>query len=115
MLRAFCFRFEYLSRVTLTTQMNSLARYSKRTVQLLKAVPIKLLGFRLFLLPVMGTFQRSITVLSTIGLKLCLKLEVDASYIPIQYPVNSTQDTAKIFSVMPTWLSHSEACLSRQL
>ena len=63
----------------------------------------------------MGTFQRSITVLFAIGLKLYLRLEVDASYISIQYPVNSTQDTAKIFSVTLTWLSHSEACLSRQL
>ena len=74
-----------------------------------------LLGFRFFLLPVMGTFQRSITVLFAIGLKLYLRLEVDASQIPIQYPVNNTQDTAKIFSVSPTWLSHSKAYLSRQL
>ena len=63
----------------------------------------------------MGTFQRSITVLFAIGLKLYLRLEIDASKIPIQYPVNSTQDTAKIFSVIPKWLSHSRACLSRQL
>ena len=63
----------------------------------------------------MGTFQRSITVLFAIGLKLYLRLEVDASQISIQYPVNSTQDTAKIFSVAPKWLSHSWACLSRQL
>ena len=49
----------------------------------------------------MGAFQRSITVLFAIGLKLYLRLEVDASYIPIQYPVNSTQDTAKIFSDYP--------------
>jgi hypothetical protein len=63
----------------------------------------------------MGTFQRSITVLFAIGLKLYLRLEVDASQISIQYPVNSTQDTAKIFSVSPTWLSHFRARLSRQL
>ena len=49
----------------------------------------------------MGAFQRSITVLFAIGLKVYLRLEVDASYIPIQYPANSTQDTAKIFSVYP--------------
>ena len=55
----------------------------------------------------MGTFQRSITVLFAIGLKEYLRLEVDASYIPIQYPVNSNQDTVKIFSVTLTWLSHS--------
>ena len=61
----------------------------------------------------MGTFQRSITVLFAIGLKLYLRLEVDASYIPIQYPVNSTQDTAKIFLVFLTWLSHFTAHLSR--
>ncbi len=63
----------------------------------------------------MGTFQRSITVLFSIGLKLYLRLEVDASRIPTQYPMNGTQDTAKIFSVTLTWLSHSEACLSRRL
>ena len=63
----------------------------------------------------MGTFQRSIIVLFAIGLKLYLRLEVNASYIPIQYPVNSIQDTTKIFLVFPTWLSHFEACLSRQL
>ena len=61
----------------------------------------------------MGTFQRSITVLFAIGLKLYLRLEVDASYISIQYPVNSTQDTAKIFSVTLKWLSLSEVYLSR--
>jgi hypothetical protein len=32
-----------------------------------------------------------------IGLKTYLRLEVDASYIPIQYPMNSTQDTTQIF------------------
>ncbi len=63
----------------------------------------------------MGTFQRSITVLFAIGLELYLRLEIDASQFPTQYPVNSTQDTAKIFSVTPTWLSHFRACLSRQL
>ena len=63
----------------------------------------------------MGTFQRSITVLFAIGLKLYLRLEVNASQIPTQYPVSGTQDTAKIFSVSPTWLSHFKACLSRQL
>ncbi len=63
----------------------------------------------------MGTFQRSITVLFAIGLKLYLRLEVDASYVLIQYPVNNTLDTSKIFSVTLKWLSHSEACLSRQL
>ena len=63
----------------------------------------------------MGTFQRSITVLFAIGLKLYLRLEVNASYIHTQYPVSITQDTAKIFSVIPTWLSHFKACLSRQL
>ena len=61
----------------------------------------------------MGTFQRSITVLFAIGLKLYLRLEVDASQIPIQYPANGTQDTAKVFSVFPTWLSHFKAYLSR--
>ncbi len=61
----------------------------------------------------MGTFQRSITVLCAIGLKLYLRLEVDASLIPIQYPMDSIQDTAKTFSVTPTWLSHSRAYLSR--
>ena len=63
----------------------------------------------------MGTFQRSITVLFAIGLKLYLRLEVDAFYIHAQYPVSTTQDTAKIFSVALTWLSHFRACLSRQL
>ena len=44
----------------------------------------------------MGTFQRSITVLCAIGLKLYLRLEVDASCIPIQYPMNSTQELIQI-------------------
>jgi hypothetical protein len=48
----------------------------------------------------MGAFQRSITVLFAIGLKECLRLEVDASRIPIQYPVNSTQDTAESSQVL---------------
>ena len=61
----------------------------------------------------MGTFQHSITVLFAIGLKLYLRLEVVAFHIPIQYPVNSNQDTTKIFLVFPTWLSHSRAHLSR--
>ena len=43
----------------------------------------------------MGTFQRSITVLYAIGLEEYLRLEVDASYIPIQYPVNGTLELSK--------------------
>ena len=35
--------------------------------------------------------------LFSIGLKMYLRLEVDASYIHIQYPMNTTQDTVKIF------------------
>ena len=63
----------------------------------------------------MGTFQRSITVLFAIGLKLYLRLEVVASQIPARYPASSTQETARIYSVVLTWLSHFKACLSRQL
>ena len=86
-----------LNKIILATQVNSLARYSKRTVQLLRAVPH-------YSYQVSGSFNFRLRVLFNIpswyyfaiGLKLYLRLEVDASYIPIQYPMNSTQDTAQI-------------------
>ena len=61
----------------------------------------------------MGTFQRSIAVLFAIGLEEYLRLEVDASPIPVQYPVNGTLDTLKTITMSLTWLSHCYAYLSR--
>ena len=56
-----------------------------------RCVRLSLLGFRFFSLPVKGSFQLSITVrYFAIGLKTYLRLEVDASRIPVKYPVNST-------------------------
>ena len=39
---------------------------------------LSLIDFRLFELPVMGSFQRSLTVLYAIGLETYLRLAVDA-------------------------------------
>ena len=56
-----------------------------------RCIRLLLLGFRFFSLPVKGAFQRSLTVrYFAIGLKTYLRLEIDASQIPVKYPVNST-------------------------
>ena len=57
------------------------------------------LGFRIFSLPVTGSFQLSFTVLSAIGLKTYLRLEVNTSQLPAQYPMYSTQDTHTSFQI----------------
>ena len=50
-----------------------------------------MLGFRVFSLPVTGSFQRSLAVLCAIGLYLCLALEVDAPYLHASYPRGTTR------------------------
>ena len=101
--------------IILATSINSQVRYSKRTTQLTQC-HLWLLGFRFLSLPVKGSFQLSIAVpYFAIGLKTYLRLEVDASHIPAQYPVNGSQDTTQSFSVIPTWLSHFKALLSRRV
>ena len=75
--------------------MHSLARYSKRTTQLRKAVP-------LYTYKVSGSFNSLSRVLFNfpsrysyaIGLETYLGLEVDASLLPAPFPRNSTQDTS---------------------
>ena len=83
-----------LLKVTLATYVNSLARYSKRTVELLRALPP-------YSYQVSGSFNSLLRVLFnfpslysyTIGLYTYLGLEVDASHIHTQYPVCVTLDT----------------------
>ena len=81
-------------QVNLATQMQSLARYSKRTTQTRKSVPF-------YIYKVSGSFNSLLWVLFNfpsrysyaIGLETYLRLEVSASQFPAPYPGNSTQDT----------------------
>ena len=82
--------------ISLATQVHSLARYSKRTVELSPYLTIAI-RFQALLTSGRGffsTFPHS--TLFAIGLKKYLRLEIDASHILIQYPMNDTQDTAQI-------------------
>jgi hypothetical protein len=102
--------------VTLATRINSLARYSKRTVELRRALPH-------YRYQVSESFHTLLRVLFSfpslywyaIGLILYLMLEVDASQIPVSYPRNGTQDTAKIHCTSLTGLSPSTALCSKRL
>ena len=81
-------------RITLATQINSLARYSKRTVQHLNAVPyynyLVSESFR-SLLRVLFNFPSLYSY--AIGLGEYLRLDVNVTRIPARYPTNSTHDT----------------------
>ena len=94
-----CFRSDYISQIfSLATQINSLIRYSKRTIQLLKAVSY-------FHHQVSGSFHSLLRVLFnfppryqyTIGLSEYLELEVDASHLPAQFPMSCTLEIARSF------------------
>ena len=84
-------------RVNLATQMHSLARYSKRTTELRRA-----LSFHSY--QVSGSFDSLLRVLfnfpslylCAIGLQTCLRLEVDASQIPAPFPGSSTQELTQV-------------------
>ena len=106
------FPFGYvLYRLTLATKINSLARYSKRTIQLLRAVShhdheisgsLHSLSRVLFNFPSRYSFA--------IGLKTYLELEVDVSQIRAQFPMYTTQDTPSpsgfpLRSCHPLWHS----------
>lgn len=110
------FAMASLLRVSLATQVHSLARYSKRTTQPLGAVP-----FRLY--KVSGSFDSLLWVLFnlpsrywyTIGLETYLRLEVSASQILAPYPGSDTPDTSKPCLGTATGLSPCTAALSRAL
>ena len=98
------YRFRYgciWNRFTLATEAHSLARYSKRTIQLRGAVS-------LYLHETSGSFHSLLRVLFNIpsqywyaiGLKKCLRLEVNASQIQTQFPVGPTQDTCTSFFLL---------------
>ena len=76
---------------------------------------LSLIDFRLFELPVTGSFQRSLTVLYAIGLETYLRLAVDACLLPTPYPRCSTLDTFTSVLSTNTGLSPSMARLSRRL
>lgn len=70
LLAAVRFRYDSPSRVSLATQMHSLARYSKRTMHTTKMrILLYLVDFEIFSLSVKSSFQRSLTVLFAIGLE----------------------------------------------
>ena len=84
-------------RVNLATQMHSLARYSKRTIELRRALSIQ--SYQ-----VSGSFDSLLWVLfnfpsrysCAIGLQTYLRLEVDASRFPTPSPGSGTQELAKV-------------------
>ena len=86
-------------RIILATEMHFLARYSKRTAQLLRAVPNY--GYQVsgsFHSLVGGSFQRSLTVLYAISLKTYLGLEVDSpAFLP------NIQLTVLWIPLKPSW------------
>lgn len=80
--------------LTLATKINSLARYSKRTIQLRRAVSHhdhEISGSFYSLSRVLFNFPSR--YLFAIGLKTYLELEVDAFQIRAQFPMYTTQDT----------------------
>ena len=92
-------------RITLATHINSLARYSKRTIQHRNAVSHynhlvsesfnSLLGV-LFNFPSLYSYA--------IGLDEYLGLDVNVTHIPARYPTNSTLDPVKSFEISLTGL-----------
>ena len=87
-----------LIQFMLATEIHSLARYSKRTIELLRALSYysyKVSGSFNFLLRVL--FNVPSRYIFTIGLSEYLGLGVDASRIHIQYPVNATLELVHNF------------------
>ena len=99
LLAQICFRSDYLSKtVSLATQINSLIRYSKRTIQLLRAVSYynhQVSGSFYSLSRVLFNFPSQ--YLFAIGLSKYLELEVDASHLPAQFPMSCTLEIASSF------------------
>src|SRR3989338_2192017 len=77
--------------------MHSLARYSKRTTELLGALSF-------YCYQVLGSFDSLLWVLfnvpsrylCAIGFQTCLRLEVDASRFPTPFPGSSTQELIQV-------------------
>lgn len=93
-LREFGFPLNQIFHPTLATYLYSLARYSKRTIQLLRAVSFyshQVSESFHSLLQVLFNFPSQ--YLYTISLKMYLRLEVSNSQIHTQYPMDTTQDT----------------------
>lgn len=117
-------RFRYgsvrLTALNLATTMQSLARFSKRTTRrccltaLWRRARLSPCGFRLFSVPVKASFQRSITVLCTIGLEECLDLDAIGTHLPPAFPSERTRRRA-ILRESSTGLSPSEVRRSRRL
>ena len=63
----------------------------------------------------MGSFQRSLAVLFSIGLDVYLGLGVDTSRVPTSYPRDSTLESSSPFQVLLTRLSLCVALLSSKL
>ena len=88
-----CFRYSF----RFATKINSLARYSKRTSQLRRAVThygYKVSGALNSLLRVL--FNVRSRYLFAIGLEEYLQLDVDATHIPDSYPGTGTRDTVSV-------------------
>ena len=103
-------------RVNLATQIHSLARYSKRTIQTRRSVPFdiyKISGSFDSLSWVLFNFPSR--YLCAIGLETYLRLEVSGSQFPAPYPGSSTQDTSTSCLVIATGLSPCFAARSSAL
>lgn len=102
--------------ITLATKINSLARYSKRTIQLLRAVSrnnhLVSESFH-SLLRVLFNFPSLYSY--AIGLSEYLGLDVNATCIPARYPTNSTHDTTTSTKIFLTGLSPCFVCFFKQL
>jgi hypothetical protein len=78
--------------------MHSLARYSKRTAELLRALPdhnYQVSGAFYFLLRVLFNVPSRYSF--SIGLETYLELEVNVSQVRTQYPVCTTQELPWVF------------------
>ena len=96
--------------------MHSLARYSKRTIQLFQAVshcPHQISGSFDSLSRVL--FNIPSQYWCAIGFEEYLRLEVDASLLQTQCPMSPTQDTSHLCCFSRTGLSPCIVCRSRQL
>ena len=102
--------------ITLATEVHSLARYSKRTLQLHKAAacyPYWISGLFTACYGYFSTFPHGTSTLSVYD--GYLGLGVDGPQLPARYPTNRTQDTSTPCVSSFTGLSPSMIYLSRQV
>ena len=78
-------------------------------------IPLYLVGFEVFSLSVKSSFQRSLTVLYTIGFKTYLRLEAVVPQFHTPLPRSATQETLTAVQSSSTGLSPSTAGHSRPL